>query len=133
MAYFINNRQNGTIAKKVASVTYDIGDFLTTNGAGEVKKVDAITDVILGICNEKISATDADYATQRDITFSEPLANDEIVCTVTGGGATQALEQTTVRVDIANPGNVITTAGTQFYVTRVINANTVVGKIALTI
>lgn len=131
MANQINNRNNGNTGNKAASTVFQVGDFISDNGSGQLIPSTGL-DQILGISNEAVATTDADYATVRQLNFSESVYNDEFEIPVITGTATSALEWTYVDVDPSDPRGVDVTASVakQILVTKVINASLIQGKIA---
>lgn len=84
-------RNFGTTYPKAASTVFQVGDFVTFDGAGAiVPKTGATgeTGGILGIVNEAVAATDADYATVRPINVTK--ANDDVTFDAEVGGTGSA-------------------------------------------
>jgi len=131
MAKAINNRNNGIQWRKAASTVFAVGDFIAADGLGTVIPTTGL-DQILGISNEAILATDADFAVARPINMSEAVYNDLFEIPVSIGVATNALEGNYVDVDPANPGSVdvTTSVAKQILVVKVINSDLIHGKIA---
>ena len=136
-ASFLNNRNNGFAFAKAASTAFEVGYFLTFDGSGFVVPVSnsGYTDKIIGLSNEQITSASKNYATTDDIGVSTPVnILDELLIPVSAGTATSALVGTYVDVNPSAPGTVdVSTAGTQILITRVIDASTIRGVIALTV
>lgn len=131
MAKAINNRNNGIVWRKAASTDFAVGDFVAADGLGTIIPTTGV-DQILGISNELIASTDADYAVARQLNISEATYNDLFEIPVSIGVATNALEGTYVDVDPLNPGSVdvTTSVAQQILVVRVLNADLILGKIS---
>lgn len=137
-ASFQNNRNNGFAQAKAASTLFEVGYFLTYNGTGQVVPVTnagLATDKILGLSNEQITAASANFATTADIGISTPVnLMDELDIPVTIGSAAAALVGTYVDVNPLEPGSVdVSAPGDQILVTRVIDADNIIGIIAKTV
>lgn len=106
-----------------------------TSGATAAASAAAIIKNIMGVCNEEITSSDPLYATSHPFNLSTPVnVMDYLTIPVSSGTATSVLEGTYVDVDPANPGKVIvSSAGTQIFVTKVINSALIEGIIALTV
>ncbi len=131
MAQYINNRNNGLPAKKAASTAFKVGDFIYPDGSGAY--LPATNDVpLFGVINEEIQSTDSDYADVRPINVSTPVnLMDELLIPVTTGTATDALEGTYVDIDSGDASGVdVSSPGTQIYVTRFVDAATIIGVVA---
>ncbi len=116
--------------------TFDNSHVITggTSGATATASAVSIIKNIMGTCNDKFQSTDSDYATAgKLINLSTPVkVMDYLEIPVSSGTATALLEGTYVDVDPANPGKVIvSTAGTQIFVTKFINAALIQGIVAL--
>lgn len=130
MAKQLNNRNNGNTFPRLASTDFQVGDFVAVDGAGAVIP-SAGGDDLVGICNEEITSATPLYASSTPLNISEALYNDEFEIPVITGSAAAALIGTKVDVDPTDPRGVdVSGAGTQILITEVIDAATVVGKIA---
>lgn len=131
MAKAINNRNNGIVWRKAASTDFAVGDFVAADGLGTIIPSTGL-DQLLGVCNDSVTSTDADYATVRQINISEATYNDLFEIPVSIGVATTALEGNYVDIDPANPGSVdvSTSVAQQILVVRVLSSDLIIGKIA---
>lgn len=129
MAFQLNKDNSGSISKKKASTAFNVGDFLTVDSDGFL--IPGGAGKVVGISNETVKSTDADYASTRDLNFTEAQDDVEFIIPVATGTATQTLVGELVDVDATDKGAVDVTASTndQIRITRVINASTVYGKI----
>ena len=137
-ASFINNRNNGFAGAKAASTAFEVGDFVTFDGSGGIVPVSnagGYTDKILGLSNQQITSASANYATTDDISISTPVnILDELLIPVSSGTAILSLVGSYVDVAPASPGTVdVSAPGTQILVTRIVDAATIKGVIALTV
>lgn len=127
---------NGLVLTGVTG-TFITAEVLTggTSGATGTSVVLTTNDKILGLSNEGIDSTSSNFATDEDINVSTPNnVMDYLIIPVSSGSATSALVGTYVNVDPANPGAVdVSTPGTQILVTRVVDAGTIHGAIALSV
>lgn len=112
-----------------------VGETITGGTSTETATVDdyVVRNKILGLSNEQITAGSANFATTADIGVSTPVAVlDFIDIPVTVGSATPGMVGHYFDVDIAEPGALdVSAPGVQILVTRVIDADNVVGVIAL--
>lgn len=94
-----------------------------------------VRNKILGLSNEQVTAATTGFATTKDISVSTPVAVlDFLDIPVTVGTATAAMVGQYFDVDTAEPGALdVSAAGSQILVTRVIDADNVVGVIALSV
>jgi hypothetical protein len=131
MAKQKNNRNYGETPRKAASTVFQVGDFIQYDGAGTVEPSDG-TEQLIGISNEEIQTTDADYAVARQLNASLGGFHVEFEIPVITGTATAALEGTLVDVDPTDPRGVDVTTSTvgQILVTKFISASLILGKIA---
>ncbi len=134
MATQRNNRNDGNTWPKAASTAFAVGDFIIPNGAGAVVPATGGTGDVIGISNELIQSTDADYAVIRPINVSEGyVMNKEFTVTVTAGGpATAAAVGQTIDVDAADASGVdygSLGAGLDFIISGFIDADTLKVKI----
>ena len=135
LASFDNNRNNGFATAKAASTLFEVGQFLTYDGSGGVIPVATVTDKILGLSNQQITAASADYANTDDINVSTPVnIMDFLTIPVTNGDTSSFVVGTYVDVDVANGSGSVDSAtagtGTQILITRVIDLQTIKGAIA---
>lgn len=133
---FLNNRQNGITFPKTASVAFTPGMLVERNGTTGFIQPATNTTPVLGVTNEYIDSTSANFATNDPISVSEAVYNDELLFTVSTGPATAAMVGRYLAIDAASTGVTITgisatvSAATPILVTKFINASTVMGKIA---
>jgi len=118
--------------------TFDATHGLTggTSGATATATSVVTNDKIFGISNTVVQSTDADFATSGvDINMSTPVnVLDYLIIPVSAGTAIASMVGTYVNVDPANPGSVdVSAVGTQIYISKVIDADTIQGIIALTV
>lgn len=137
-ASFKNNRNNGLATAKAASTLFEVGQFLTYDGSGGVIPVATVTDKILGLSNQQITAASADYAQTSDIDVSTPVnIMDYLDIPVTNGDTSAFVVGTYVDVDVANGSGTVDSAtagtGTQILIVRVTDLHTIVGAIAKTV
>lgn len=132
----ISTSPTALVLKSVTG-TFDATHVLTggTSGATATATSVAITKKIFGLSNQQVQSSDSNFATSQPINLNTPVKIlDYLTIPVSSGTATLSLEGTYVDVDPANPGQVIvSTPGTQIFVTKFINASLIEGVIALTI
>ncbi len=133
MAFQKNYRNNGATWPKAASTAFAIGDFIIADGAGAVVPATGGTGGLLGITNEVITSTDADYADVRPINVTEDVKNIGFFVTVTAGGPADATAiGQTIDVDASDPSGVdfgSLGTGTDLLVTGFIDESTLIVKI----
>lgn len=130
----MNNRNSGYASQKKATTDYKVGDCIAIDSNGFA--VPGGATKIVGVCNEKISASDvsaADYASNRDLNFSGFKHDDEFEFPVITGSATQTLVGEIVDIDATDARGVDVTASTnkQVQVVRIINTSTIVGRFVI--
>lgn len=129
----------GTQALVLGSVTgtFDATHGLTggTSGATATATAVSILKNVFGISNESVQTTDTAYASTVPFNLSTAVkVQDYITIPVSSGTATAALEGTYVDIDPANSGSVIvSSAGTQIFVTKFISASLIEGIISLNV
>lgn len=115
--------------------TFQAAETLTggTSGATATSGAIVTNNKIVGLSNEQITSASPNYAATSDIGISTPVnLLDVLAIPVSNGTATAALVGTYVDVDPANPGSVdVSAAGSQILVTRVVDADNIIGAIAL--
>ncbi len=133
---FLNNRQNGITFPKKASTVFTPGMAVQIDGTTGFIVPATNTTPVLGITNESVAATDANYTSNDPISVSEAVYNDELIFTVSTGPATALMVGRYLALDAASTGVVIAgisptvSAATPILVTRFVNATTIIGKIA---
>lgn len=129
MAIQKNFRNNGGEFIKKASTAFEVGDLCTIDSNGFL--VPGGAGKIVGVSNEKVASTDADYATARPLNVSSGDAEITYIFNVATGTATQSTVGEYVDVDGTDFTSVDVTASTndQVFVTKFIDANTVEGKL----
>lgn len=118
--------ENVETAPKAASTVFNVGDWLQWNGSGEVEPLTTI-DPVAGLCLEPVSASDADYATTRQIHMDQGIQpTDRFLMSVATGTASEANIGNTYDVDASDSGALdVSGAGTQFRVTQVFSTTLV--------
>lgn len=133
---YINNRQNGRVWHKKASVAFSVGMALEIDGVTGFVQPATNSHPVLGICNQEITASSPNYALNDQIGLSEAVYDDELEFTVSTGSATALMEGRYVPLDAAATGVVVAgisqtvSVATPILITKFINATTVRGKIA---
>lgn len=133
----ISTTAPSALVLKSVTGTFDATHVLTggTSGATATASAVSIIKNIMGISNRQVQSTDSDYAMVNGFSISTPVKiQDYLNIPVSSGTATAAMEGTYVDVDPANPGSVIVgVVGTQIFITKFINATTIMGSVALPI
>lgn len=115
------------------STAFNVGDWVTGNGAGEFVPLTP-TDPVAGLCLEKVASTDPNYAQEKMISIDTVIQTvDRFLMPVGTGTATSEMEGLTFDVDAADAGALdVSAPGTQFEVTRFITASLVEVRVVLT-
>lgn len=93
---------HGRAFAKLASQTYTIGGLLGLQvGVGTIRPMQA-GDVLVGICEESITSSHADYANTVAVNCTVLFRGDEVDCPVSAG--TVALTQLGDEADVVNGG-----------------------------
>ena len=132
MAQRRKNIENIETAPKLASTVFNVGDWVEWAGAGEIQPL-APTSPVAGLCLEPIAATDADYASIRQIHIDLAIeSNDRFSMVVTTGSATASMIGLPFDVDAADSAGLdVSAPGTQFTITQVLSATLVEVKVSL--
>jgi hypothetical protein len=117
----------------VASTVFNIGYWVMSNGSGAFTPLTP-TNKIVGLCLENIASTDANYASTKLISVDTVDSTiDRFIMPVATGTASAA--NVGLFYDVAASPNFgslnVSATGTQFEVTRFINASTVEVRAAL--
>lgn len=130
-AFRRKNIENIETAPKQASTAFNVGEFVQWNGTGEVEPLEP-TSPVAGLCLEKISSTDEDYASERQIHLDLSIeSNDRFIMSVGTGTATANMIGSTFDVDGSDAGALdVSGAGTQFTITQFFSATSVEVKVA---
>jgi len=121
--------ENITTRPKAASTAYAPGNWLTYDGSGHVVSLFP-TGYVAGLCLEKVTSSDSDYASTRPISIDVPTPADEFLMPVTNGTATASMVGSPFDIDASDPtGLDVSGAGDQFVVTRFISATLVAVKV----
>jgi len=126
MAQLIEKWEDLDYVPKAASTAFNVGDFISYNGTGEAKPLDP-TEPVLGLCLEKITSSDSDYASIRDIPYQRAMENYKFLITV--GAGTPTADNIGDTFDILSSDSSkldCSASGTQFIIDRFISATTVV-------
>lgn len=131
MAKLIQKWEDIDNEKKAASTQFNVGDFISYNGSGQVVPATA-GDAIVGEILEKISSTDDDYASTRQISFQKVTNQYKFEIPVTIGTATAAMVGSTFDIDTAKPGSLdVSAPGTQITISKFISDILVEGYVVL--
>lgn len=117
-----------------ASTTFNVGDWLMSTGSGGTFSKLTPTNKVVGLCLDKISTTDGNYAQTKLIPVDVVSQSiDRFQMPVTTGTATALLVGLTYDVDASpNFGSLnVSAGGTQFEITRFITASLVEVRVAL--
>lgn len=111
---------------KAASTALANGEFLTYNGTGGVIPATP-GDPILGVCQEDVLSSDADYTSTRLIAY-QTAQNNYFNITVTTGSAAATMVGSPFDLDTASTLDV-SAPGTQVEITKFISATEVEVKV----
>jgi len=118
--------------RKVVETDYEIGFWLQDAGSGTVEPLEP-GNPVQGLCLEKISAMDSNYDSNDRIAVDVQWnTEDRAEMAVGTGTATVSMEGQSFDVDAADAGALdVSAPGTQFKITKFINADLVEVQVML--
>lgn len=130
MAIRNNGIETNDTYKKEPSTAIKQGDWLQINASGNVIPL-AATKVVAGLSGETITAQSTNYTANSEIVVDQAtLDTDRFIMEVGTGTATAAMVGLTYDVDSDASKLKVSASGTQFRITRFINAGLVEVKLA---
>lgn len=113
-----------------ASTAFDLNDVVTRDANGKLAKATATTprSELLGLIQQPIASTDADYAKDKSVAVVRLHEEAEFLCDVSTGSAVQAMVGKRFDLDDANSIDVNTTVQKSVEIVRVLSTSQVIAR-----